>query len=274
MKIYPLCVSVIAILSPFFMGLSSVLGAELPPLPAFIPNAPDKTKAVASYTYGDVFSCIATAVRPEGHPIGNLYDQGNAKIKADWPGAKDATQVDAILNLILSAATPANKVDSKKALKDVQFILYFVMDLSDTVKTDAVVRVAGQQTDPLKKRLIADFAYDLFYDLYDPRLLRYIVEYVDDTEEFVIPQRQEGQFPQTVSVGGFIWGSVIQKLIEVGFEEGALPNATTNGAQLKNNFIAWMAAHMAEATQKCNAYKSRPSFRVNPPKRFCWSARP
>ena len=98
--------------------------------------------------------------------------------------------------------------------------------------------------------------------------------YVDDTEKIVMHQMREGSLPQTVLVGSLICGRVKQTLIEVGFEEVALPPSTTDRVQRKSNFIAWMAAHMAEAIQKCNAYKARPGLYIKPPQRMCWSARP
>ena len=267
-------VSVISLVGAYVLTASGILSAVQPPLPAFIPDAPDKTKDVASYTAADVFSCIATEVRPNGHPVGNIYTHGAARLKAEWPGARDGTQIDAMLNLILGATTAANKEDARKALLDVRFILYSVMDLTDTAKADAIVRVAQQQTDPLKMRLIADLASDLFKDLYDPRLLTFVVEYVDDPEVIVIPPMSEGRHQKVTTRGGIIWGSLIQSLMDVGFERSALPPSDADKAQRKTTLRDWMTAHMAVATQKCEAFKARPGFKVNPPDRECWSARP
>lgn len=274
MKLHLVHVPASALFAASFIGLFSILGAAQPPLPAFIPDAPDKTKAVASYTAADVFSCIATEVRPNGHPVGNIYTHGAARLKAEWPGAKDATQIDTMLNLILGATTAANKEDARRALQDVRFILYSVMDLADTAKADAIVRVAQQQNDPLKKRLMADLAFEMFRDLFDPRLLMFIVEYVDDPDELVIPPMSEGRHQKVRTRGGIIWGYLIQSLIDVGFERNALPPPDADKAQRKTTLRDWMTAHLAEATQKCESYKARPGFKVNPPDRECWSARP
>ncbi|MEI7911633.1 MAG: hypothetical protein WCK77_18525 [Verrucomicrobiota bacterium] len=164
MKLYWCPEFAIPLIAASFLGLSSLLAAALPQLPAFIPAAPDKTKALASYTAADVFSCVATAELPKGHPVEEILTVGPLRFKAGWPGARDGTQIDAMLNLVLDATTPATKDDARKALQDVRFILYSVMDLADTAEADAIVRVAQQQTDPLKKRLMADLASELYRD--------------------------------------------------------------------------------------------------------------
>jgi hypothetical protein len=254
-----------------FFGVSS---AAQPPLPAFIPHAPDKTKDLASYTASDVFSCVATAELPKGHPIEEILTVGPLRLKAGWPGARDGTQIDAILNLVLDATTPATKDDARKALQDVRFVLHFVMDLADTAKADAIIRVAQQQTDPLKKRLMANLAADLFRELYDPRLLVFNLDFVDDATKFISPPRSEGRHQEAMIAGDLIWSEVSQALEDVGFDSESLPSPTSDRAASKAAFKAWMTAHMAEASQKCEAYKARPGFKVNPPSRKCWSARP
>ena len=100
------------------------------------------------------------------------------------------------------------------------------------------------------------------------------MEYVDDTTEVVSPPRREGLHQTVGIVGDGIWNGVIQSLIDVGFDEGSVPVREDDRAVSKAAFKAWMTAHMADATRKCDAYKARPGFKVNPPGRKCWSARP
>ncbi len=246
----------------------------LAPLPVFIPNAPDKNKAVSSYNAVDVFSTVVTCYRPEGHPIENIYTKGAAKLKSEWSGAKDSTQIDAMLNLVLGAATVANRDDVWKSLLDIRFIIYSVMDLTDLAKADAICRIADQQTDTFKRRIMAEFASKIYTDLYDPRLLIYELDYIDDLTEKVHPPMHEG-LPRTFStVGNGIWNTVSRALGQIGFDPNSTPTLTSDLAASKASFKAWMTTHLSEATLKCNAYKASPEFSVNTPDLHVWAARP
>lgn len=257
--------------SSLFAMLS--LKAELPPLPAFIPDAPAMNKSLETYSAADVFSCVATGVLPEGHPLEEILTDAPIKLKSSWAGSKDSTQIDAMLNLVLASATEANKADVKQAFANIRFILYFIMQLTDQEKADAIVRVTELQTVPLKKRLMAEFAFVVYDDLYDARLLKYIVEYIDDATKNIIPPRREGDSIQTITDGSKIWGTLLTGLVEIGFDRVTLPTSTSNKAQDKLTLRNWMTANMTLISQKCATYKANPEFKVEPPRRRCWNAR-
>lgn len=162
------------------LASSSILNAAEPrPMPAYYPSAPDNDKAIAEYTPADVLGCIGTRELPQGHKFveGKLYSAG---LKANWAGAKDATNIDAMLQLVLDAPANTEWGELNGGFTNVRCAMRRVMDVTPQAKADALVRVVAAQTDPLKTAKAKTFAAGLFEEFLDPRLLAYEKERLDD----------------------------------------------------------------------------------------------
>lgn len=148
-------------------------------MPAYLPSAPDKDKPIADYTPADVMGCIGTRELPPGHKFleGKLYEAG---LKASWPGAKDATKIDAMLQIVLNAPTEIELRELESGLKNIRYIMREVMDITASEKAEALVRVITAQTVPLKKARAKTFAASMFEELLDPRLLAFEKDRLDD----------------------------------------------------------------------------------------------
>jgi hypothetical protein len=166
---------IIALALILFCSLSA---AEPHPMPGFFPSAPDKDKPIADYTPADVLGCVGTRELPQGHVF--VAQKYTAGLKANWPGAKEATQVDAMLQIVLDAPKHIDLRELESGFQNVRYIMRKVMDIGDSTKSEALVRVVTAQTDPLKKARAKTFAASMFEDLLGPRLLAFEKDRLDD----------------------------------------------------------------------------------------------
>lgn len=167
-------------------------------LPAYLPPAPDETKAVNNYTVADVFGVVFTNPKklPAEHPYSG--NKSKNKLATEWPGATDAHNIDLFLNYLF--LTPRGQ-EEKAVMRNIYWILHEVMDVSDSDKVAAIIRVHSAQTDVTKKRKIAMCAAELFPYLMDVKLLALVRDLLDD-DTVIKTVRPEGLRARVVTVRG------------------------------------------------------------------------
>jgi hypothetical protein len=232
------------------------------PRPAFLPSTPPEGKAISAYTASDVLGIISTDARqlPATHPfvLGKRFTAG---IKADWPGASDATKIDALVQIILDAPETSKQREIEYGWDNVRYVLHNVMDVSDSAKADALVRVAETQTDATKKVRAVSFAASMFSEYLDPRLLGYRkVELDDATVVSVLRTEESGavSFTRRKEARRIILADLQFRLeMNVDHTPFNVGDEAARCAALK----AWLTANWANITAKCAEAKAKPDWK-------------
>ena len=249
-------------------GLASISKAAPMPTPKarpdFLPSTPPAEKAIAAYTPGDALGAVITAEWkfPAGHP----YTAANREegLKTNWPGAKIATNIDEMVQFILAAPpadpsrfTPTSRMVNR-SIENVRYSIINVMDVPDSAKADALVRVVTAQTDPQKRKQAVELAARMFDDLLDPRLLAYRMEGLDDLTTYKVQAFGEGpktEFETRWDVKRSILNSLITYLqMNIDKTPFKTPDEAANCAALK----AWLMANWTAIANKCAEVKVNP----------------
>jgi hypothetical protein len=237
------------------MAASAFAGSN--PLPAFMPPQPAPDKAIAAYTVGDVLACNSVSDLPANH---NYYadKRYNAGLKANWPGAKIATNIDALCQIVLDVPENTTQYDINKVTNNLHVVISEVIDVSDNDKVDALLRIVAAQTDPKKKKWAVDFATDFFVDVLDPRLLNLQKERLDDSsiaKRLVAEERPDIEITARSmakqKILGWLQEDLAVTLDVAPFDE---PNEADGCAALK----AWLDANAAMVATKCAEAKAKP----------------
>ena len=237
-----------------------------------MPQIPPPEKKIADYTAQDIVGCVygRNRAQPKEHPL-RVKDPW-AKVKAEWPGAKVAANIDIVLSYILLAERP---VDEERIGDRLYWILKKVMDVPNSEKAAAFARVYAAQTEPVKKRKVAFLGKLLFPYLADERVLAPFKDMLDDATVYEIRKLGEGipDMVTTVREEAFyeIYGYLYDEdLLRVGFPEGLyLMDATvldglgisddkTNEAEQCAFLKTWLTAHWQEVVAKCAEARAKP----------------
>ena len=250
--------------------------AELRPMPAYYPSAPDKDKAIADYTPSDVLGCIGTIQLPEGHKFleGKQYEAG---LKANWAGAKDATKIDAMLQLVLDAPSTIEWGELNGGFTNVCYAMREVMDVTAVVKADALVRVVVAQTDPLKTVRAKTFAAGLFEEFLDPRLLAYEKERLDDATVVgdMVREGDSGNIHDIVTARRDSRDIILLYLERtLGMTVDETPFRIEDEAAGCAALKAWLTAHWTEISTKCAEKAAVPNRQLPTVFSAQWDARP
>ena len=238
-----------------------------------MPPIPPPEKKIADYTAQDIVGCAfgQNEAQPKEHPL--RVKDPVAKLKAEWPGAKVAANIDLILPYILLAEKPA---DDENIGDRIYWILDEVMDVPNSEKAAAFARVYAAQTEQVKKRKVAFLGKLLFPYLADERVLAPFKDMLDDATVYEI--RKYGEQPvmtyyTTVRNVAFheICGYLHDEdLLRVGFPEGqylmdaavldglGINANNTNEAEQCAFLKAWLTAHWTEVVAKCAEARAKP----------------
>ncbi len=263
----------VLIVSAFaFLSLQSY--ADTPfPRPAFMPSTPPATKAIASYTSAELIGAVVTREVPAAHPFDSVVDL--TSLKTTWPGAKDKMQIDVMVQIVLDAPAAATQREIDASFENVRFVIQEVMDVSDADKANAFVRIVNAQTDPLKRKRAAAFAWAMFPELLDARLLAFEKERLDDatqyTEQYTMA---EGKPPRKSSIRADAKRSILWELQHtLKLTIDATPSKTADEAANCAALKAWLTTNLPQIEAKCAQVKllpdrRRPTVIIHP-----WDAR-
>jgi len=165
-------------------------------LPGYLPSAPAADKELVDYTTADVMGAVCTkwTKMPDGHPL--AIENRAEKLRAEWPGAKDASNIAAFLDYLLLAP---DRVDEQILAGNIFGILHDVMD----APTDQMAAIILSEYDSLNnetsRRRVALFGGMVFPYLLDVRLLALVRERLDD-DTVVRTIRPEGAEPVVITV--------------------------------------------------------------------------
>lgn len=241
------------------------------PRPAFYPSTPSISKATEEYTLADVLGVLSTIFDqlPANHPymVEKKYkDWFNKK----WPGAKDPTKIDELIQGILDAASvhlpyTNPKDDSKKTSitwKNVSFMMNQVMDLKDPVKVDTLLRILAAQTDVIKKTRMRAFAAREFFVYLDPRLLALYIEMLDDATAYTEKHAMSENTSRPTSTirrdarGRILWA--LNKVLDMNVDEAPfeIADEAAGCVALKT----WLTDNWAQVVAKCAETKADPTW--------------
>lgn len=252
--------------------VSSVL-ADSNPLPAFIPSPPAPEKAIVDYTVGDVFACISVSELPAHH---NYYadKRYSAGLKSDWPGAKIATNIDALCQILLEAPDDTPERVIEDVTNNLRLVIRNVMDVSDIEKADALLRIVAAQSNPKKKKWAVAFASEFFTDVMDPRLLNLQKERLDDSSVAMLMVR-EGVPSDEISARWFARQQILKWLKEdLAITIDVAPFKVSNEADGCAALKAWLDMNAAMVEAKCAEAKAKPDRKLPHDFKRAWDARP
>ena len=246
------------------------------PRPDYMPSSPPAEKAISAYTPGDALGAVITTNEhfPPGHP----YRQGNFEegLRANWPGAKVASNIDLMIEFILAAPPadpspfgPKSRV-LKRTYQNVLSAIYRVMDIPDCEKADALVRVVNAQTEPQKLKHAKALADHMFEALLDPRLLAYRMEGLDDPATYRL-SNEEGT---VVPIRWNVKRSILMALRDtLNLELDASPFWTSDEAANCAALKTWLTANWTAISNKCDEIKANPDRKEPPVSHQPWDAR-
>lgn len=274
---YPAIAIVLAAATAIALAADLITPGEPHYLPAFIPSAPPKEKQLSDYTPSDVLGCIATFKLPKGHKYdeGRRYTKG---IKADWTGAKDPTSIDAMILIALGAPLGKDGDSDLDALFDnLAYTMEEVMDVTDTAKADAIVRVVSAQTDATKVSRAKWFGTRMFARLLDPRLLAFETARLDDATVIrdMVSERSDNTLRhRTVTARAVARNNILSHLEEtLGMSVDEAPFRVTDEAAACTALKTWLAAHQTEIAAQCAAKMADPNRVIPTPFVHTWDAR-
>ena len=238
--------------------------------PAYLPNTPPADKAITDYTPLDVLGVVTT--ESERRPKNHLFRVGGgcAGLRTNWPGAKVAANVDAMLMVIIDAE-PGEDDQRWDVLENIRFILKNVMVLTDKQKADAFLRVVDSQTDPNKKAFAESIAGSMWATFLDPRVLLYSKADLDDATEVRGPAMAEG-VPNEYTVRSTAFRSLEICLSDIGLPPDPAweqLDEAAHCAALKQ----WMTDNWALIGQKCTETKDNPDWKAPIPSIVPFDAR-
>ena len=242
------------------------LHAQQPnPRPVSMPSTPPASKAISDYTPADVLGIEMTdcVQLPVGHPY--IAEKKYTKvIKSDWPGAKVSTSIDAIAQIILDSPLivlvkhrDENWDKLEDAFDNFSFIVRKVMDVSETDKIDALLRIVETQTVPLKKARAREIAGSMFSEYLDARLLACQKDRLDDSSLFS-SWREENAPAIKTTVRSEARRLILGELENIGFTVDWTPFWTGDEAVSCTALKQWLTDHWAEVVTKCAAAKAMP----------------
>lgn len=256
--------------------ISSTLAHATVPRPAFFPSTPAASKTIATYTASDVLGAIST--NPDQLPSEHFYlveTKNDVGFKMNWPGAKDPTKIDELIQSILDAASVhlpyTNPTDDWRKMSstwsNVGVMMNEVMDLKDPVKVDALLRILAAQTDPTKKNRMRAFAAAGFHWYLDPRLLELYKGMLDDSTAYTEKDEiAEGVPRRSSTIRREARDKILSALnndLDMSVDEAPfeIEDEVAGCAALK----AWLTDNWAQVTAKCAEIKANPTWRPNVP---------
>lgn len=273
----PYAAIILAATAALVSAVELITPGEPRPLPEFVPSAPHADKALVDYTPSDVIGCISTARLPAGHK----YDDGTQDeegLKAGWPGAKVATSIDTLINIALGAPSGDEGMRHLESVFDnIAYILEKAMDVTDTAKADAIVRVVNAQTDATKVSRAKWFGFRMFPRLLDPRLLAYETARLDDATVIgdMVSERSDNTLRhRTVTARGVARNNILSHLEEtLGMSVDEAPFRVADEAAACAALKTWLAAHQTEIAAQCAAKMADPNRVIPTPFVHTWDAR-
>ncbi len=256
--------------------ISSTLGHAAATRPAFLPSTPPASKAIAEYTIADVVGILSTVSDqlPTNHPylVEKPYKSWDRK---QWPGAKDPTKIDELIQGILDAASVhlpyTNSRDDWSDMSytwsNVSIIINEVMDLEDSVKVDALLRILAAQTDVTKRTRMRAFAAARFRWYLDPRLLELYKGMLDDSTAYTEKDEMaEGVPRRSSTIRRDARDELLLALnndLDMNVDEAPfeIADEAAGCAALKT----WLTGNWAQLTAKCAEIKANPTLRPNVP---------
>lgn len=248
-----------------------VLARDPFPRPAFFPSTPPTTKPIANYTAADVFGVTVTIPEqlPAGHPYAadKKYD---ARLKTGWPGAKNLESIDALVQIALDAPAITKirgrgEAKAWRALNDawcnISYILREVMDVPESSKADALVRIVATQSDPMKKARAAEFASSMFPEFLDPRLLAYQKAQLDSPEVISFLRMEESPSIQ-YTARATARRMILIELKNLGLSLDTSLFETSDESSGCAALKAWLTANWPQITTKCAEAKAKPDRKL------------
>lgn len=249
---------------------------------AQMPQVPPPEKKVADYTVQDIVGCAfgQNMEQPKEHPL--RVKDPTSKLKAEWPGAKVAANLDIILGYIVLAETPK---DDDIIGNGIYWILYCIMDVPKTEIGAAFARVYAAQPDQAKKRKVAFLGRLLFPWLADEQILAPMRDMLDDQTLYRTRKLGESgrkiyftvRYEAFYEICGYLYD---HDLLSVGLPEGQyLMNASqldaldisgdrSNEAASCAALKTWVNAHWADITAKCAEARTKSGRQFSGPSRL------
>lgn len=235
-----------------------------------MPQIPPPDKKIADYTPQDVVGCYfgKNKAQPKEHPL--RVKDPEAKIKADWPGAKTPASADVIIGHILLADSP---LSDERISEVIYAILWDTMDVPKSDIAAAFARVYAAQTEQTAKRKVAFLGRYLFPWLADERVLAPLKDMLDDSSMYESKKLNEGGWVQQIRVRlqayweiyGYIHDS---SLLQIGLPEGqfivsatelsAMDTDNVDEATACQRMKAWLDSHWTEVATKCAEIRTKP----------------
>lgn len=174
----------------------------------YLPQPPPADKAPASYSVQDVVGCAFSwrDALPNGHPFKGK--DGIARIRAEWPGSKVATNIDAMLAYVFLASTP---YEEDEVAEGIFWAVHELMDVSGSDKAAAVERTYLAQSDAVKRRQIAFVAGRIFPYLADMRLLSLLKDMLGNAATYRTERPEGGREIKTTVRRSA--GAILRRLI-------------------------------------------------------------
>lgn len=193
----------------------------------YIPNPALGGKKLEDYTVNDVIggTFASKGKLDDSHPFRKINDSIETvqEVKLKWPGAKQASNLDAIYSLIVHTE---NLDQERYVSMGIYWLIYHIMDVPNSDKVDAFIRVYQAQNEPLKKRKVAFLVQELFPYLADERMLLSLKDMLDDNSTYRL-DKAEGIEPKVDTTRRFtkqIFTKLLsgKNLLSYGYPEGEI----------------------------------------------------
>lgn len=244
-----------------------------PSRPDFVPSAPPVSKPITEYTVADVFGISVTRSDqlPTDHPY--LADKKyRAGLKEKWPGAKVASRLDVMTQIVLDAPEDTDMRQIQIAMENLACIFQDVFDLPATTKADALVRIVEAQTVPYKRARAEFFAIQLFDEFLDHRIIGFMIARLDDASVTSILRRESA--PKIVfTVRGGARSRLLQAFDSIGLDVDKAPYYE-NGEEVGCAALkTWVSANGQLIATKCEEARAKPDRYVPDHVISCWDVR-
>ncbi len=150
------------------------------------------------------------------------------------------------------------------AFDNLSFIVSKVIDVSETDKIDALLRIVAAQTDPLKKARAREFAGSKFPEFLDARLLACQKDRLNDSLLFS-SWREENSPAIKTTVRSEARRLILFELKTLGFTLDISPFWTADEAASCAALKQWLTDNWAEVITKSAAAKVNPDRKVQTP---------
>lgn len=252
-------------ISPFAQGVTEV------PAPAFLPIPPSASKNLHDYTAADVFSVICRRPNslPAEHPFRATNFWMNDYIKKNWPGAKSPDSMTNVFQIYCDS----DDLNIGAVSGNVEWFLTRVMDVPEDIVVQKIIQFRSEEVDPLKKLRMTQFGKRMFLVYYDPQLLFWSQEELNDAS--LLPAgasiregiknppvtRRKSALKERLDYLGII-GIIADKSLYSG------PDEEANCQNMKN----LIEVHWNDIVQKCNEKKADPARKMRNGIHHTWSA--